>query len=206
MAIDEKQYLNPLKKNRTEDRLLDRAIIFAVKAHSGSMRKGTKTPYILHPMEVAAIVAGITDQEIVIAAAVLHDVLEDTPTTQEQLRAEFGDDVLALVEAESENKREDRPATETWRLRKQETLDALRSESRFDVKAIALGDKLSNIRAMYRDHMRIGDDLWGRFNQKDPEAHAWYYRGIAAATEELQAYPAWQEYSWLVTDLFGTEV
>ncbi len=55
--------------------LVDQAIIFAAKAHAGAVRKGSKVPYIVHPIEAAAIVAGMTDDPEVIAAAVLHDVL-----------------------------------------------------------------------------------------------------------------------------------
>ena len=182
--------------------ILDKAIVFAVQAHSGMVRKGTKTPYILHPLEAAAIVATMTDDEEVIAAAVLHDVLEDTPATVNQLIEEFGKRVAAFVSAESENKREDRPATETWKLRKQETIDALYNEKQLTVKMIAIGDKLSNVRAMYRDYQAIGDRLWDRFNQKDKSEHGWYYRSIADATMELSEYPAWQEYERLVSLLF----
>jgi myo-inositol-1(or 4)-monophosphatase len=182
--------------------ILDKAIVFAVQAHSGMVRKGTKTPYILHPLEAAAIVATMTDDEEVIAAAVLHDVLEDTPVTVNQLTEEFGQRVTAFVSAESENKREDIPATETWKLRKQETIDALYNEKHPDVKMIALGDKLSNVRAMYRDYQAIGDKLWNRFNQKDKSEHGWYYRSIADATRELSNYPAWKEYAQLVSLVF----
>lgn len=164
---------------------LDKAIIFAVNAHRGMVRKGTAVPYILHPMESAAIVGSMTDDEEVIAAAVLHDVLEDTPVTTERLRKEFGDRITDLVCAESENKREDRPAAETWKIRKQETISALYQETNLSVKMIALGDKLSNIRAIYRDNQRLGDQLWERFNQKDKSEHAWYYGEIAEATKEL---------------------
>jgi myo-inositol-1(or 4)-monophosphatase len=68
---------------------------------------------------------------------------------------------------------------------------------------ITLGDKLSNIRAMYRDYLVLGDELWNRFNQKDPKQHHWYYQGIAACLIELQEYPAYQEYCELVKKVFG---
>lgn len=181
---------------------LDKAIVFAVQAHSGMVRKGTATPYILHPLEAAAIVATITNDEEVIAAAVLHDVLEDTPVTVNQLTEEFGQRVTAFVSAESENKREEIPAAETWKLRKQETIDALYNEKHLTIKMIALGDKLSNVRAIYRDYQALGDKLWDRFNQKDKSEHGWYYRSIASATKELSKYPAWQEYERLVSILF----
>ena len=65
------------------------AVAFAAKAHRGQVRKGTSTPYIVHPMEAAAIVATITNDPAVIAAAVLHDVIEDTDYTADDVRRLF---------------------------------------------------------------------------------------------------------------------
>ncbi len=183
---------------------IDKAINFAVKAHSGSFRKGTQTPYIVHPMEAMVIVATMTNDADVLAAAVLHDVVEDTPTTIEDIRCEFGDMVAQLVGAESEDKREDLPAESTWRVRKQETLDYLRDKATREEKMIALGDKLSNIRAMNRDYAELGDKLWKRFNQKDKAEHAWYYGTIAELlAPELGETFAHREYVELVNRVFG---
>ncbi len=182
--------------------LLDEAINFAARAHSGQFRKGTNTPYILHPLEAAAIVASMTDDTEIIAAAVLHDTLEDAHISRNELADKFGERVADLVKSETENKREDLPASDTWLIRKQETVKALKDEKDLAVKMVALGDKLSNIRAIYRDHLAIGDRLWERFNQKDPRMQAWYYRAIADATTELDHYPAWQEYSEIVEKVF----
>ena len=181
--------------------LLDKAIIYAVQAHSGMVRKGTTTPYIVHPLEAAAIVASMTDEEEVIQLLCYMMFLK-MPATVNQLIEEFGKRVAALVSAESEDKREDTPAAETWKLRKQETINLLINEKCLPVKMVALGDKLSNVRAMYRDYQAIGDRLWDRFNQKDKSEHGWYYRSIADATMELSEYPAWQEYERLVSLLF----
>lgn len=183
--------------------LLDKAIIFAARAHNGQVGKGTNTPYILHPLEAAAIVATMTDAPEIIAAAVLHDTIEDTDTSLNEINTKFGPRVAQLVNSETENKREDLPASETWLIRKQETIKALKAEKDIAVKMLALGDKLSNIRAMYRDQLALGDELWQRFNQKDPNMHGWYYHAIAGATAELEHYPAWQEYNWLVDKVFS---
>ena len=107
--------------------LLDKAIIFAVNAHRGQLRKGSNAPYILHPMEAAAIVAAMTDDEEVIAAAVLHDTVEDTAVTLDEICEQFGKRVAELVAAESENKREDKPAASTWKIRKEETIEHLKT-------------------------------------------------------------------------------
>lgn len=183
--------------------ILDKAIIFATNAHSGSCRKGTNLPYIVHPMEVAAIVSTMTDDKAVIAAAMLHDTVEDTNTTTEDIRREFGDKVADLVSSESENKREDLPSGDTWKIRKQETVDRLKNESSKEAKMIALGDKLSNMRAIWRDYTAIGDKLWERFNQKDLHEIMWYYGAVAESLADLEDTFAYKEYANLVNKMKG---
>ncbi|MCI8374097.1 MAG: bifunctional (p)ppGpp synthetase/guanosine-3',5'-bis(diphosphate) 3'-pyrophosphohydrolase [Lachnospiraceae bacterium] len=182
---------------------LDSAIIFATKAHSGTTRKGTNVPYIVHPIEAAAIVSTMTEDEEVIAAAVLHDVLEDTEATEDDLLARFGRRITELVIGESEDKRRNFPAALTWRVRKQETITFLQTEADKDAKMLALADKLSNLRAIHRDVCVIGDAVWERFNVKDKSMHEWMYRSIAEALKDLEEYPAWQEYQTLLQHVFG---
>lgn len=184
--------------------ILDKAIIFATNAHSGSFRKGTNLPYIIHPMEVASIVSTMTDDRSVIAAAMLHDTVEDTNTTIDDIRREFGDKVADLVSSESENKREDLPSGDTWKIRKQETVGRLKNESSKEAKMIALGDKLSNIRAIWRDYNTIGDKLWGRFNQNDPHEILWYYGAVAESLADLKDELAYKEYVKLVNEMKGS--
>jgi len=139
----------------------------------------------------------------VIAAAVLHDTMEDAHIPVHEIASRFGQRVADLVNSETENKHKNLPASETWLVRKQETIDALQAEKDFAVKMAALGDKLSNLRAMYRDYQAIGDKLWERFNQRDPKMHGYYCRAIADATAELEQYPEWQEYNMLVEKVFS---
>ena len=84
--------------------MIQKAARFAIKAHEGMVRKGGSMPYIYHPMEVALLVSRMTQDAEVIAAAYLHDVLEDTSVTAEELGQVFGSRVLALVQAETEDK------------------------------------------------------------------------------------------------------
>ncbi|MBQ2963535.1 MAG: bifunctional (p)ppGpp synthetase/guanosine-3',5'-bis(diphosphate) 3'-pyrophosphohydrolase [Clostridia bacterium] len=182
--------------------LLNRAIAYAVEAHDGQFRKGTQIPYILHPLEAAAVAATMTDDDSVLAAAVLHDVVEDTETTIEKVKELFGEKVAEYVGAESENKRENLSAESTWKIRKKETLIHLKSASK-EIKMITLGDKLSNIRAINRDYKAFGDELWNRFNQKDKNEHCWYYQSIADCLSELEEYTAYQEYCALVENTFS---
>ena len=185
--------------------LLDRAIVFAAMKHAGTNRKGTTIPYVTHVIEAMEIVSRMTEDEEIRAAAVLHDTLEDTKTTKKELEENFGQRVADLVKAESENKREGQPEEETWRTRKEETIQHLQ-KAPTEIRMIALGDKLSNIRAMHRDHAAIGDKLWERFNQKDPEEHAYYYcslRDVFGADETIRETPEYREYAALCEDLFG---
>lgn len=186
--------------------LMDRAIIFATRAHSGTFRKGTRIPYIVHPIEAAAIVATMTDDQDMIAAAVLHDVVEDTDATVEDIRYFFNDHIAELVDAESENKRKDLPPQETWMIRKMEALEFLRTSASREAKILALADKLSNIRAIHRDQSEIGDKLWERFNEKRKEKHGWMYRQVAEALSELSDTMAWKEYDGLVRATFEEEM
>ena len=77
--------------------MIEEAAEFAREAHRGMFRKGTEIPYIVHPIETAVIVASFTDDEEVIAAALLHDVVEDTDVTGEELEHRFGPRVAGLV-------------------------------------------------------------------------------------------------------------
>ena len=102
--------------------LLTKAIFFATKAHEGQMRKMTNTPYILHPIEVASIIATITDDQDIMAAGVLHDVIEDCGVEPATIRELFGPRVSALVQSDSEDRLDPRPASETWMERKSDSL------------------------------------------------------------------------------------
>lgn len=186
-----------------EPELFDRALIFAAQRHSGQRRKMQDTPYILHPIEVASIVGTMTADQETLAAAVLHDTVEDAGVTFEEIQENFGKRVALLVMTETENKREDRPAAETWRLRKEETLIMLEHTKDSSVKMMWLGDKLSNIRSFYRQYLKEGDAIWQHCNQKDPAEQAWYYRTIAKCLEELKEYEAYREYVRLVEAVFA---
>ena len=169
-----------------DKQMIQKAAVFAAKAHEGMMRKGSRIPYIYHPMEVALIVAQMTDDPEVIAAAYLHDVLEDTSVTPEELEQTFGGRILSLVQEESEDKER------TWRERKASTIEHLKQASR-EVKLLTLGDKLSNMRSTARDYMVIGDEIWQRFNEKNRESHRWYLAGILDGLQDLKDLAAFQE-------------
>ena len=183
--------------------LLDRAICFAVRAHHDTERRGKGFPYIVHPMEAVAIVATMTSDQELLAAAALHDVVEDTDVTVGDIRREFGDRIAGIVESESDKSVEGRSESATWRERKQAAIDRLAGVSR-DAKIVALGDKLSNMRAISRDYDVLGDRLWDRFHAPGGRAdHEWHYRGLAASLNELSGTHAYAEFVWHIEHVFG---
>jgi (p)ppGpp synthase/HD superfamily hydrolase len=181
--------------------LLDKAIVFATERHSGSVRKGTQTPYIVHPLEAVSISAGITNDIEILCAAVLHDVVEDTSTQLSEIETIFGKRIAKLVAAESEDKMPNISPSESWKLRKQATIHALQSAS-LEEKILVLSDKLSNLRAIHRDYYNLGDKVWDRFNQKDRKMHEWYYRSVADAISDLSGTMAYRELRQLITETF----
>lgn len=178
--------------------MFEKAVIFATDAHTGQKRKGTHLPFIIHPLEVASIVAAMTKDEDMMCAAVLHDVVEDCEDVSiEEIRKEFGDKIASYVEQESEDK------SKTWVERKGRTIEFLKNEASLNSKILAMGDKLANIRAISRDYKSIGEELWQRFNMKDKDMQGWYYKSLIDGFEDLKEFHQYTEYCYLVEQVFG---
>ena len=176
--------------------LLDRAIMFAVRAHAGTERRGKGFPYIVHPMEAVSIAATITSDQEILAAAALHDTVEDTDVTVDQIRSEFGERIASLVAAETDAVMEGQSENDA--------IDRLARVSS-DAKIVAMGDKLSNMRAIARDYAVQGDALWNLFHVNDPREHEWHYRGLADALRDLKDTFAFQEFETLINQVFGNK-
>lgn len=159
--------------------LVERAMRIAARAHRHHHRKGSDLPYITHPAHAAMILlrAGIDDDEI-LAAALLHDVVEDTEHTLEMLAADFPPKVVQLVAAMTERKHDHDGRKRSWQERKDEHLRHIASEP-WEARAIVLADKLHNLGSMVED-LDAGQDLWARFNSP-PEKILWYYREMVTA-------------------------
>lgn len=182
--------------------LIERAMRFAADAHKGCFRKGSSLPYIVHPMETMMLTAKMGGDTETIAAAALHDVVEDTPFTALDIEQNFGERIAELVSLESENKRENLPKSETWRTRKEESLTREQNAPR-EAKLIMLADKISNMRSTVRDFRKNGNRIWDKFNMKDPAAQEWYYRGVAKVLSDLSDLPQYEEYCAMLDEVFG---
>lgn len=180
----------------------EKAVRFALRAHRGQKRKRDSSPYIIHPLEVATIAATMTDDDDVLSAAVLHDTVEDTAVTAEDILRSFGKRVAYLVAMETENKRESERPEDTWLIRKEESLQELRESGDRGAKIVWLSDKLANMRSFARIKRAEGGNIWKSFHNSDPEKQKWYYTSVLELTEELRDFPAWQEYKNLLNEVF----
>ena len=179
---------------RENDGTLEQAMLFAMEAHRGGVRKGTSKPYILHPVETLQILSAMDADINLMAAGLLHDTLEDTPVTLLDIYDRFGTDVAALVNAHTEDKRN------IWYMRKLHTVTELPREN-IRQKMLTIADKVANLRSMYADYKQLGDELWARFNAPK-HLQAWYYSKLCDGLAELQNFSETEDIYWEMTRLY----
>ncbi len=131
--------------------LIDQAIQFTAIAHKNSTRKSTNIPYIPHPFAVGMFLQKANCKEEVVAAGILHDVVEDTPVTYEEFAEQFGAKIAKLVAAASK-KDKNLP----WEARKRHTIEQLKTASLEEIQ-ITAADKLHNIQSIQVDLLQIGE-------------------------------------------------
>lgn len=140
--------------------LLIKAINRAAKAHEGKPQKASaeQTPYVAHVFAVGLLLHRAGFLEEVVAAGLLHDVLEDTPVTSDDLRREFGESVTRLVEAVTEPEK-----ALPWEERKRRYREHLK-EAPIEAVAISAADKLCNMEAILQE-LANGHDVWSKFKR-----------------------------------------
>ena len=168
----------------TAEGLLARAMELALDAHAGQLRKGTPIPYVAHPMAVASLVMSYGGSPVQAAAALLHDVVEDSDLTVADVQERFGREVAELVGVATDAHGHPKPP---WRDRKEAFIERLGRVHREAALVIAC-DKLHNAQSIVADHEQLGDELWGRFTA-GADGVAWYYPAVAAALEPRLEHP-----------------
>ncbi|HSH31723.1 MAG TPA: HD domain-containing protein [Candidatus Saccharimonadales bacterium] len=150
---------------------IKQAIDLAAVLHLGQRRKGSGVPYVTHVYGVALILAGYSDDEDVVAAGLLHDVLEDVDGAvygAAQMKRQFGARVYQLVRDVSDDK-----SLGSWRARKQGYLDHLADASP-DALMISAADLIHNLTSIVEDYQTLGPQLWQRFNAPLADLH-WFW-------------------------------
>ncbi len=159
--------------------LVEHALRLAASYHSPQARKGGAVPYITHPVGVALLLQRFGfDDDALIAAALLHDVVEDTPCTLDQLASRFPPEVVEAVAALSERKQDEHGSPRPWRDRKQEHIRQM-GAAPWRARAVLLADKLHNLSSMQFD-LDAGEAIWSRFHASRAEV-LWYHRTIIVA-------------------------
>ncbi len=155
-----------------KSKLISDAIEFAIKAHEGQLRKGTSIPYVIHPLRVGLILSELGCSDEVVIAGVLHDTIEDTGTTHEEIEQLFGSNVAFLVQGASEPDKSD-----TWENRKTHTIEYLKTAPK-DVLFVSCADKIDNNRETDRHLLEVGEEHWKAF-KRPREQQKWYYESLA---------------------------
>lgn len=165
---------------------LPSALALAVQAHDGQVRKGTAIPYIAHPLGVASIALDFGATENQAIAALLHDVLEDGgPHYAPLIEAQFGAEVLALVQACTDGVPDASGVKADWGERKRAYLAHL-AEAPDEVLLVSGADKLHNARAIVSDLITIGPEVFKRF-KAGRDGTLWYYRALADVFTQRRA-------------------
>lgn len=176
--------------------IIDKALRIAGTAHSGQFRKGTAIPYITHPVAVGMILmkAGWNDE--IVAAGILHDTVEDTKLTLEDINREFGPEIAEIVAGCSEPDK-----SLSWEERKEHTIEFLR-EATLEIRAVACADKLHNICSIIRDYEQHGEDVWKRF-RRGKEEQKWYYTQIVKSLKDKGTFSLVEELENEINRLFS---
>ena len=177
---------------------LERALRWAAQGHDGQVRKGSPVPYIEHPMAVAMILDRAGFPEEVIIAGLLHDLVEDTDATLDDVRARFGEVVAEAVAGCTEVKRDASGAKRPWADRKRDHLDALKSATT-NTKAVILADKLHNLACMALDLDEFRP-VCSTFNA--PRADVLAYYRACLARRSARAILGWK--SWHAASFCGS--
>ncbi len=189
------------------DDIIIRAFEFAYQAHSNTKRKGSTSPYITHPMTVATILMRHNLPDEIIAASLLHDVVEDENITFDEIQGQFGEEVCFYVRSVTEPPSLDNSPAErkrSWKTRKRDTINSLITANK-NVKMLSCADKVANLSDMERDLANQGDKLWTRFNAPKSEQR-WYYHSLMESyisePDSLKDSPLYKEFCTLVGRIF----
>lgn len=173
--------------------LIERAAELAVRAHGGRTRKESSAPYIVHPIAVALILARHNFHNIVIAAALVHDVVEDTNITDKELRHELGNDVQDLIVPITHDN------SLSWKEKKIRYIKTVRDASD-NAKAISIADKIANARSLLAAYEKQGAAIWKYFNA-GREEKLWFEHAMLDMIRESWKHPFVDEYAELVAQM-----
>lgn len=182
--------------NRNNLELLDYAIYFATKAHTGQKRKTDKdVDMIFHPFIVGMILQRANANTNCVIAGILHDVVEDTKYMMEDIHKEFGTEIANIVEEVSENK------SLPWKERKIDAIEKIRTAS-IEGKLVECADKISNLETLYSLYQDVGEEIWENFNEPKEEQKWYYTQMYSAVIENTKENELFRRYKKILDKIF----
>lgn len=180
-----------------ETNVIEKAAKIALKAHDGQVRKHDGSPYIVHPFMVALKVARHGFDETVIAAALVHDVLEDSDISEKELRGTLGDKIVDIVKTVTY------PENLEW---KEKRLVYIRnvSEGSVGAKVVSVADKIHNLENLLEMYEQEGASLWEKFNRGRTDK-LWSEETLLQSLKKVWAHPLLDEYDRLVECMKDTK-
>ena len=173
--------------------LIETAMRIAVVAHKDQVRKTDGSPYVVHPIMVGYMIEKYGFPQEVVAAAITHDVLEDTTMTETSLQDELGGTVAAIVKAVSEDK-----ALE-WEERKKRYIETVVHGGEH-VWAVSAADKIHNSLSLIDAHQILGSEVWTKFRRNKQES-LWFLRTLCNRLKEVWIHPILVEFESVVARL-----
>ena len=173
--------------------LTERALRIALECHAAQIRKIDKSPYIVHPVMVAITLSRHGFSEEVVAAGLVHDVVEDTPLTRDDIARGLGEPVAALVDIVTEDK------TISWEDRKLKYIEAVRSGPD-GAKAISAADKIHNAESLICGHAQSGPDIWKSFSRGRDEQIG-FQKDMLSMLQSSWSHPLVEEFAAVVARL-----
>ena len=170
--------------------LLDTATRMAVEGHATQTRKDDHSPYIVHPVMVALLLKSHGFRDEVVAAGLVHDLVEDTDVSIEDIRTALGSEVAGIVASVTHDD------SLSWEDKKLAYIEAVRNASN-DAKAVATADKIHNAHSLLAWHAREGSKIWSHFNA-GRDKKLWFEEHMLTMLKETWDHPLVAEYESLV--------
>jgi (p)ppGpp synthase/HD superfamily hydrolase len=170
--------------------LIEKALQIALKAHEGQKRKTDDSPYIIHPIMCALKLKGYNFSEEAIASALVHDVLEDSDFSENDLKNKLGEKVFNIIKSLSEDK------SLAWEERKKQYIENIKNGS-LEVKAVSLADKIHNLESLLLAYEAQGKNIWSKFN-RGKDKKLWFEKEVLHVLKETWEHPLILEYEKLI--------
>ena len=162
-----------------------------IEAHAGQKRKTDDSPYVVHPIMTALKLAKYKFPEEVVAAGLLHDVLEDTTYPTAKIKKELGNRVLKIIQAVSEDKN-----MSSWEERKLKYITQVKKNG-VAAKAVSIADKIHNLESILAGHKVMGKKIWNKFT-RGKDKKIWLESKMLAMFKSTWRHPLISEYAKLI--------